>query len=138
MRMAKIGQGGKGKNCKVKFSINADKQLSFTNMKRTAAGRWATHNIIGKRPKTEYLGPDMDEVTLDIVFDAEMGVNPRKEMKKLRVACRKGEAYYLWIGGKKVRSAKLYIKSVSESWDRIWNKGELSRCVVSVTFGEYR
>ena len=75
---------------------------------------------------------------MDIIFDVELGVRPRKEMKKLRVACRKGEAHYLWIGGKKVRSAKLYIKSVSESWDRIWNKGELSRCVVSVTFGEYR
>lgn len=136
--MAKVGQWGKEKNCRVRFIVNANKQLSFTNMKRTAASRWATHNIVGRRPKMEYLGPDLDEITMDIIFDAEMGVNPRKEMKKLRVACRKGEAHYLWIGGRKVRSARLYIKSVSESWDRIWNKGELVRCVVSVTFGEYR
>lgn len=65
--MAKVGQWGKEKNCRVRFIVNANKQLSFTNMKRTAASRWATHNIVGKRPKMEYLGPDLDEITMDII-----------------------------------------------------------------------
>lgn len=132
--MATIGQWGSS----IKFSVNSDKQLSFKNMKRTSSSRWASHNIIGKRPKMEFLGPDMDEISLDVVLSAEMGVRPRSEMKKFRVACKKGEVHYLYISGKKVCANKLAIKSVSESWDEIWSAGELVRAVVTVTFSEYR
>ena len=54
-----VGQWGSD----IKFSVNSEKQLSFRDMKRTSSARWARHNIIGKRPKMEFLGPDMDEVT---------------------------------------------------------------------------
>lgn len=123
---------------KIKFSVSDKKQLSFQNMKRSASGRWASHNIVGKRPKTEFLGPAMDEITMDIVLSANMGVNPRKAMKKFRFACKKGEAHYLRIGSRKVCRNKMAITQVSESWDEIWNKGELVKSVVTVTFSEYR
>ncbi len=129
-----IGRWGKD----ITFFVNAGKQLSFANMNRTSSGRWATHNIVGSWPKMEFLGPGMDEVTMDVVLDAAMGVNPRKRMGKLRVACKKGEVHYLYIGGRKVCQNKVAISKVSEEWDQIWNRGELVRAVVSVTFTEYR
>lgn len=129
-----IGQWGSN----IKFSVNSDKQLSFRDMKRTSSARWTSHNIIGKRPKTEFLGPGMDEVTLEVVLSAEMGVRPRSEMAKFRSACKKGEVHYLYINGKKVCKNKMAITAVSESWDEIWSQGELARAVVSVTFSEYR
>lgn len=129
-----IGQWGSN----IKFSVNSEKQLSFRNMKRTSSARWTSHNIIGKRPKTEFLGPDMDEVTLEVVLSAEMGVRPRSEMAKFRSACKKGEVHYLYINGKKVCKNKMAITAVSESWDEIWSQGELARAVVVVTFSEYR
>ncbi len=94
--------------------------------------------IIGKRPKTEFLGPGMDEVTLEVILSAEMGVRPRSEMAKFRSACKKGEVHYLYINGKKVCKNKMAITAVSESWDEIWSQGELARAVVAVTFSEYR
>lgn len=137
--MAKAGKAQVGKWGKnIKFYVRAEKQLSFTDMKRSSSGRWATHNIIGKRPKTEFLGPAMDEITMDVILDAEMGINPRWAMKRFRTACKKGEAHYLYIGSKKACRNKMAISSVTESWDRIWNNGELVRAVVSVTFSEYR
>ena len=129
-----IGQWGSN----IKFSVNSEKQLSFRDMKRTSSARWTSHNIIGKRPKTEFLGPGMDEVTMDVILSAEMGVRPRSEMKKFRAACKKGEVHYLYINGKKVCKNKMAITAVSESWDEIWSQGELARAVVSVTFSEYR
>lgn len=132
--MAEIGKWGK----EIKFFVKSKKQLSFTGMKRSSSGRWAAHNIIGKRPKTEFLGPGMDEITMDVILDADMGVNPRKAMKKFRFACKKGEVHYLYINGKKVCRNPMAISSVVESWDRIWSKGELVRAMVSVTFSEYR
>lgn len=129
-----IGQWGSN----IAFSVNSEKQLSFRNMKRTSSSRWASHNIIGKRPKMEYLGIDMDEVTLEVVLSAEMGVRPRSEMKKFRAACKSREVNYLYINGKKVCANKMAITAVSESWDKIWSQGELVRAVVAVTFSEYR
>ncbi len=132
--MAEVGKWGS----KVKFYVDTGKQLSFTGMKRSSSGRWAAHNIIGQRPKPEFLGPSMDEVTMDVVLDASMGINPRKTMKAFRFACKKGEAHYLRINGKKVCKNKMAISSVEEHWERLWNKGELVRATVTVTFSEYR
>lgn len=133
---SKVTVGKWGKN--IKFFVESEKQLSFTNMKRSASARWATHNIVGKRPKTEFLGPDMDEIKLDVILDIEMGIRPRYQMKKFRIACKKGEVHYLYIGGKKVCARKMAITSVSEAWERIWQNGLLVKAVVSVTFSEYR
>lgn len=107
--MANIGQWGSD----IKFSVNSERQLSFRNMKRTSSARWASHNIIGKRPKPEFLGPGMDEVTLEVLLSAEMGVRPRSEMKKFRSACKKGDVHYLYINGKKVCANKMAITAVS-------------------------
>lgn len=41
------------------------------------------------------------------------------------------------IGGKKIGKNKMYLESVSETWDEIWNKGELARATLSLTFSEY-
>ena len=76
----------------------------------------------------------MDEVTLEVVLSAEMGVRPRSEMKKFRSACKKGEVHYLYINGKKVCKNKMAITAVSESWDEIWSQGELARAVVPSRF----
>lgn len=131
---AMVGKWGKD----VKFLVKDKKVLSFTNMKRKASARWATHNIIGKRAKTEFLGPGMDEIAMDIILNAELGVKPRKVMKKIRTASEKGETNYLYIGGKKVCVNKMAITDISEAWERIWNRGELVKATVSVTFSEYR
>ncbi len=57
---------------KVKFSVSDKKQFTFQNMKRSSSGRWASHNIVGGRPKTEFLGPGMDEITMDVILSANI------------------------------------------------------------------
>ena len=132
--MAVIGQWGSS----MTFSVNSERQFSFRDMKRTSSARWVSHNIIGETPRPEFLGPGMDEVTLEVILCAEMGVQPRSELMKFQVACKNGEVNYLYINGKKVCSNKMAITAVSESWDEIWSQGELARATVSVTFSEYR
>ena len=107
-------------------------------MKRSYSTRWATHDIIGRRPRLEYQGPAMDEVTIDVVLDAEHGVKPRKTMLKFQIAAHHGDVAYFYIAGKKMTKYKMYIASGSENWDQIWNKGELVRATATLTFREYR
>lgn len=128
-----IGNFGKT----ITFSVSADKILTFKKLQRTQSGRWAAHNIINKRPKKEFLGPDAQSISMEIDLSAEHGVNPRSVMYDLRLACAAGTVDYLYVGGKKLCGNKVYIESVSESWDEIWNNGELVKASVKVAFAEY-
>ena len=122
----------------ITFKVNANKTLTFHDMKRSYSGKWEEHPIIGKRPKLEFKGPGMDEITIEVILDAELGVKPRSVMKKFREAAKKGKVAYFYVGGKKVAKYKFYLESGTEHWKEIWNKGELVRSTAELTFKEYR
>ena len=111
--------------------------LALKDLKRTVAGRWKKHEIVGAAPRSEFQGPDLDETTITAILSAEHGVKPRATIERLEAAARSGEVDYLIIGGKRVGTGKVYISSISEEWDTIWNKGELVKATINITFAEY-
>lgn len=132
--MGKIANWGKT----ITFEVSSKKTLTFDKFKRTVSSRWKAHNIIGQKPKGEFTGPDTSGITMEVVLSAERGVKPRSTLDKLEKACENGTVNYLYVGGKKVGANKMCLESISESWDEIWNKGELVKATVSLTFSEYR
>lgn len=120
------------------FKVNSRQVFTFKNMKRSYSTKWAAHDIIGRRPRMEYQGPEMDEMTIEVMLDAEHGVRPRKTMLKFQIASHHGDAANFYIGGRKVSKYKMYLASGSENWKQIWNKGELVRATATLTFREYR
>ena len=122
----------------ITFSVNSKKALTFSDMERSYSAKWEAHDIIGKRPKMEFMGADMDEVKIKVILDAQLGIKPRATMKKFRVAAKKGKVAYFYVGGRKVAAHKFCIVSGTEHWEEIWNKGELVRASADITFKEYR
>ena len=131
--MAQIGNFGK----LITFEVSSGKMLALKDLKRTVAGRWKKHEIVGAAPRSEFQGPDLDETTVTAILSAEHGVKPRATIERLEAAARSGEVDYLIIGGKRVGTGKVYISSISEEWDTIWNKGELVKATINITFAEY-
>ncbi len=131
--MAQIGNFGK----LITFEVSSEKMLALKDLKRTVAGRWKKHEIVGAAPRSEFQGPDLDETTVTAILSAEHGVKPRATIERLEAAARSGEVGYLIIGGKRVGTGKVYISSISEEWDTIWNKGELVKATINITFAEY-
>lgn len=131
--MAKVGNWGKS----IRFSVNSEKQITFRGFKRTVAGRWAKHSILNQKPKMEFQGPESSGVTMEVVVSAMHGVKPRNTIQTLERACERGTVDYLYVGGKKVGAHKMYLESISETWDEVWNQGELVRATLSLTFSEY-
>ena len=131
--MAKMAKWGD-----ITFSVSSEKVLSFQGMERSYSAKWEEHPIIGKRPKLEFMGPAMDEIKIEVILDAGLGVKPRATMKKFREAAKKGKVHFFYVGGKRVVKRKLYIASGTEHWKEIWNKGELVRASAEITFKEYR
>lgn len=119
------------------FEVNSKKILTAKDIKVSQDSRWTKHNILQNVPRGEFSGPDTMGVTLTITLSAEHGVKPRSMVEKIRKANRSGQVEYLVIGGKIMGSNKMAITATSEAWNTIYNKGELVKAKIDVTFMEY-
>lgn len=121
----------------ITFETSDKKILTFSELKRTGESRWKDHDRIGKRPRSQFLGPGLDKFTMVIKLDARHGVKPRATMKEIRKHRNAGTPEYLVIKGSNVCNNKLVITKTSETWSEVWNKGELVRAEMEIELKEY-
>ena len=119
------------------FETSDKKILNFENFKRTVKGRWTSHSRIGKKPKKQFLGPDSESITFTITLNAEHGIKPRKTVENIEQLIVTGMPQTVVIGNKKVGSSKYVITEVSETWDRVLNRGEVVKITCDITLEEY-
>ncbi len=119
------------------FTVSEGQVLTFSNMTRETAGRWASHEAMGVKPKAEFLGPDCQKITLDIQLSATLGVRPRRVLETIEDMVESGTAEYLIIGSRPVGRNPFRVTASSEAWDTIYSGGELARAKVSLTLEEY-
>lgn len=122
---------------KIKFETSDKRILTFNEFSRESTVRTEKHNVIGKKPAKEFLGPELDTITFTIHLSAANGVNPRVEAEKWLSICREGLAYPLVVGTKALGVDKWTVENVSQAWGIIFNRGELYSCNVDVTLEEY-
>lgn len=128
-----VGNWGKD----IIFSVSDRKVQTFKDMTRTVGSQWATHSRIGRKDQVEYLRPALQKITFTMELDAWYGVNPRAMLDKLAALAERGTVNALVIGGRRVGNYRWRITDLSEEWETIYNRGELTRAKVSVTMQEY-
>jgi len=121
----------------ITFETSDKRILSPQGIKKEVSGRWATHSRIGKKPLRQFLGADTEKLSFSIVLDARHGIKPLKTLKAIEKDVKNGTPRTIVIGGKKVIPHKITINSVSETYDEVWNKGELIRAKAELTIEEY-
>ena len=121
----------------ITFSVSDKKIMTFETLKREGEGRWKEHDLIGSKPRKQFLGPGADTVTLSVTLDARHGVKPRKTLDNIIKWRNAGRAEYLIVKGQKVCANKMVITKTSDTWGEVWNRGELVRATVDLTFEEY-
>lgn len=119
------------------FKISETNLLPMQNMKQDLSGRWAKHDVIGSKPKSEFQGADLRTFTLSTIVDVQFGLKPHTMMKKINQACENGKVDILVIGTHKIGTRKWKLEKVSESYDLIYRQGELARATIDLTFSEY-
>ena len=132
-----IGNLGSLITFEVSTTKKKTKVLTFSKLSQKVSGRYSTQNIISKKPKTEFLGPDLRTLNFDIKLSAMHGVKPRKTMEKIEKAVENGKAYTFVLGGTKIGKNKWVITSMSESFDTVYSKGELVEATLSLSLQEY-
>ena len=121
----------------VVFVVSADTIRTFTDFKRSSAGRYARHEVLDLKPKTQFIGPGLDTVSFRMRFDVRYGINPRKELDQLTEIDRKGKAMPLVIGGKGAGVGLWVITGLEQSWEEIDAKGNILSATVDITLEEY-
>ena len=129
----KIGNFGK----KLVFVTSDKKILTFNDFTQKVSGSWTEHKRIGKKPKKEFTGANARSISFKIVLDATLGVKPKEMLATLEKMVENGTVEYLVIGGKAIGKNRFVITEISETWDIIYNGGELARATVSITMEEY-
>ncbi|MCI8950032.1 MAG: phage tail protein [Lachnospiraceae bacterium] len=130
--MAKIGNWGSY----IRFQTSDSRILNFDGFKRKSSVRVSKHNLIGKMPRLEFLGPDLQTVTFRMELNALNGVRPRKQEEKLLKWMNEGCVAPLVIGGKKI-CGQAMITAMSDAYNIVLKKGQVLSMTIDVTMTEY-
>ncbi|WP_342563190.1 phage tail protein [Paenibacillus sp. FSL R7-0345] len=114
-----------------------DKILTFQDLTRSSAGRWTQHDILGKKPKKEWLGPGIDSISFTMRLVLSRELNPRAELDRLTELERAGRALPLVIGNKGLGTGLWVITSLSQAWEHIDNRGHVYAATVDIALEEY-
>lgn len=119
------------------FSVSASTIRTFNDYTRSGSGRWSKHDLIGQKPKLEFLGPDIEKISFKMQLRADQGISPQTELKRLRDIRDQGQVVSLVLGYKPVGGGFWVIESLDEAV-KYWTKyGHIYCAEVTVTLQEY-
>lgn len=98
---------------KLPFVCSESVVLTFSKLTRERKARWAKHDVIGKKPTLEWVGEDLNSVSLSIRLDTNLGVPPIIGFKLIEKMQASKEPHILLIGGEML--GRYVIDSVSET-----------------------
>lgn len=119
------------------FKVSDKMVLTFDGMTREVSGRWTEHEVMGKKPKPEFLGPGNQKISLPITLSANLGVRPRKMLEMVERMVESGDAEYLIINCKPVGRNPFRLTASSETWGTMYNHGELAKANLTINLEEY-
>nr|DAE21209.1 MAG TPA: hypothetical protein [Caudovirales sp. ctkvU4] len=130
--MARIGSMGG-----IRFTVSSFKTLTLDEFSREGAPRLATHELIGNKAVTEFLAPGVDTISFKIRLRAENGINPYKELQKLRKMKEEGQVFPVFIGYHPLSQHKWMIKSMGEAVPFWTMHGAMQSITVDISLQEY-
>lgn len=119
------------------FVTSSHYMLTPSNFSQEAKGRWSDHDVIYKKPSSEYLGPGLRTISFDILLSAMHGISPETQIRTLRQMCETGAVFPLVIGGKPVTQNYWRLDSMSVSDTHYGPMGKLQQATVNVKLTEY-
>lgn len=130
--MARIGSFGD-----IIFEVSDDKILTFKDYNRKGSSRWNQYEIIGNKPKSDFDGPGLEEISISILLKVELGVNPSKQLEIIRNMKDTGKPALLILGNKPISPNYWVITDMEENDHIIDNRGNILKADVTLSLMEY-
>lgn len=120
---------------KVYFSTSDRRVQNFIDLKRNSTARYANHEVINSKPKSEFLGPGLDTLSFSMELSVFNGVSPMGVINQFRTFIRKGKTSNFILGGRNFGQYKM--TSLSEAYDIVTNRGTVMSAKVDISLEEY-
>ncbi|HWI48079.1 MAG TPA: phage tail protein [Rummeliibacillus sp.] len=130
--MSKIGSFGG-----ITFQVSEKNTLTFRDYQRSSSARWNTSEISYRKPKKEFDGPGLENITITVILSGNLGVNPENVLKKWRDMRDKGKVGKLIIGNKPITNNYFSLNLLDESDPVIDEKGNFWKVTATLTLEEY-
>lgn len=130
--MARIGSFGD-----IIFEVSDDKILTFKDYNRKGSSRWNQYEIIGNKPKSDFDGPGLEEISISILLKVELGVSPSEQLEIIRNMKDTGKPALLILGNKPISPNYWVITDMEENDHIIDNRGNILKADVTLSLMEY-
>jgi phage protein U len=107
----------------VVFESSTDRVRTYNSLSRSGSTRYQEHEIAGRKPLIEFIGPGLEEVSFTMRLDVALGINPLREIERLRHYRDNGNILTLVIAGK--FQGDWVLESLSEEWKNQDRQGRL-------------
>lgn len=121
----------------IPFVVTYGKIRTFSDYGRSGSGRWAKHDLIGRKPVMEFLGPDVEKVSMKIQLRTDHGINPESELGRLRKMRDTGAVFPFILGGAPVSDNYWLLEDIGENVSYWWAGGKILSVSVDITLTEY-
>lgn len=121
----------------IPFVVSYGKIRTFSDYGRSGSGRWAKHDLIGRKPVMEFLGPDVEKVSMKIQLRTDHGINPESELGRLRKIRDTGAVFPFILGGAPVSDNYWLLEDIGENVSYWRAGGKILSVSVDITLTEY-
>lgn len=121
----------------IPFVVSYGKIRTFSDYGRSGSGRWAKHDLIGRKPVMEFLGPDVEKVSMKIQLRTDHGINPESELERLRKMRDTCAVFPFILGGAPVSDNYWLLEDIGENVSYWRAGGKILSVSVDITLTEY-
>lgn len=115
------------------------KTMTFKDANHTASVEYTEHKHITGKPTLEYVGTNLDEVTLTIELNrAWLGSNPLETYKLLNEYRLDGRISFLILGDDTLSNNEFVITKIDKKIEEIDCFGTIQKLELNITFKEYQ
>ena len=119
------------------FVVSKNYVYTFDDYSRNSSARYTKHELIGKKPVLEFIGPDTEEISFKMKLRSDHGLSPRVELEKLRKYRDQGRVMPLILGGRVIGKTRWVIESLGEAVNYWSRTGQIMSCDVDIKLKEY-
>lgn len=119
------------------FTVSDIRVFTPKSLQGSAGSDWANHEIIGRKSRSQWLGPKLKSYTMEILLRAQDGIDPRSTLEYFQQAAESSKVDWLVIGGKPLSPNPFKLVSVSDEWGAVLGNGALIESKVSLSIEEY-
>lgn len=95
------------------FTVSSKYIFTLNNLTKSKSANWIEHKIIGKTPKLQFDGANLDQIKFNMHLSYTFGVNPYASVQKAERAMKEGSTLTFILGMKYL--GKYIIESIEET-----------------------